>query len=272
MSSALRSRSPQPSWQRAAPYSSIGCRRRRAAITQDDHVTRRPRSAVALPCRTGGGPRRQAALSAAAGASRSRETSTPRVVRAQQSLSPDSDALAKGRATRTLRPRPPTGIGPARAGPAERRPHPVPRAPPLPAGRKPPQPPTAAAAGTGSGRSRAVRAYAHALRPRRTGRPTRPLVPPPPHPRTALRCGGRARGPTRVRGAASRFFPACGPVAPGAGPCAAAAATSSLHTFATRALFGAGLFPPMPPGEPPSLLSLWPSAQAYALQPAKSTS
>ncbi len=54
--SALCSRSPQLSWLRAAPHGSIGCRRRRAAITQDDPVTRRPHSAAALPSSAGVGP------------------------------------------------------------------------------------------------------------------------------------------------------------------------------------------------------------------------
>jgi hypothetical protein len=239
MSSALRSRSPQPSWQRAAPYGSIGCCRRRAAITQDDHVTRRPRSAVALPCRTGGGPRRQAALSAAAGASRSRETSTPRVVRAQQSLSPDSDALAKGRATRTLRPRPPTGIGPTpRTG-----------APPRP-------PPIPAAAATDP---------ADSVDRQNAGRDK-----PPPHPpRPVMRSSPRADpGP----GGSLPVFPRLRAGCARGWTVRRRGGHLLIHTLVTRALFGAGLFPPMPPGEPPSLLSLWPSAQAYAMQPAKSTS
>jgi hypothetical protein len=97
--SALCSRSPQPSWLRAAPHSSIECRRRRAAITQDDHVTRCPRSAPAELAE--GRASRQHHDHAAACASRSCESSTPHVVRAPQSLSPAE--LAEGSAIRQHR-------------------------------------------------------------------------------------------------------------------------------------------------------------------------
>ena len=97
----LCSRSSQPCW--AVPHGSTRCRQRRVAIARAEHVTSRPRSAVALPSRAGGGLRRTAALYAADGASRSRETSTPRAVRAQQSLSPRvSRALSRC----TIGPRP----------------------------------------------------------------------------------------------------------------------------------------------------------------------
>ena len=99
--SALCSRSPKPNWRGAAQQGSIRCRRRRVAIARDEQATCHLRSAVALPRRTGGGQLRTAATSAAADAMRSRETSTPCVVRALQSLSPA--ALAENSAARKHR-------------------------------------------------------------------------------------------------------------------------------------------------------------------------
>jgi hypothetical protein len=73
---------------------------RRDRTIGDEHTSchLRSESAVSLPSRAGGGPRRAATLCAAAGASRPRETSTPLAVRAQQLLS--SASLAEGRAER----------------------------------------------------------------------------------------------------------------------------------------------------------------------------
>jgi hypothetical protein len=73
------------------------CRRRRDTIALDELAKCCQHSAVVLPSSAGGGQRRTAAPSATAGASRSSETSTPRVVSALQSLSPAE--LAEGSAT-----------------------------------------------------------------------------------------------------------------------------------------------------------------------------
>ena len=86
--SALCGRPPQPRWRRAAPGGRTVFCRRRVAVARDEHAACRPRSAYALPSRAGGGPRRAAAPCAAAGASRSRETSTPRAVRAPHTPPP----------------------------------------------------------------------------------------------------------------------------------------------------------------------------------------
>jgi len=86
--SALCSRPPQQRWWRAAPHGGTECHCRRVAIKRDEHAQCRQCSAVALPSRTGGGQCNMAASGVAAGASRSRETSTPRVVHALQSSSP----------------------------------------------------------------------------------------------------------------------------------------------------------------------------------------
>ena len=93
-----------------SPPSRAGGRPRRAAALcaaaaasrRRSRETSTPRDVRALqsppPHRTGGGPRRAAALHAAVGASRSREMCTQRAVRALQSPSPA--ALAEGRAER----------------------------------------------------------------------------------------------------------------------------------------------------------------------------
>jgi hypothetical protein len=86
----------QHSWQRAALSSCTECRRRRVAIARDEHTVYRPRSAAPRPSTACRGLRREAALGAAAGASRSHETSTPRAVRALRAPAPAQ--LAEGSA------------------------------------------------------------------------------------------------------------------------------------------------------------------------------
>jgi hypothetical protein len=79
---------PQQRWRRAAPHGGTECHCRRVAIKRDEHAPHRECSAVALPSRAGGGQCNMAASGAAAGAPRSHETSTPRVVHDLPSSSP----------------------------------------------------------------------------------------------------------------------------------------------------------------------------------------
>ncbi len=97
MSSALCWRPPQLSWRSAAPHGSIGCYHRRVAIARDDHATCCLRSACSLPSCAGRGQCCTDALVANKGASRSRETSTPRTICALQAPSPEGNATRQHR-------------------------------------------------------------------------------------------------------------------------------------------------------------------------------
>ena len=205
-----------------------------------------------------------AASGAAAGELRSRETSKPRAVRALQSSSPA--ALAESRVARQNRMPTPT-----RCNRTRRARHVPPaicsRSPQTCGGpRDPPATPTDGdwanppnkGANCCSANYCCGRCGSHGQRRPAERRARR--APPPLCGRTCwlTREVGWPTGSSRFAGRLRQGR------AVGRGHEPAMTATSSLHALATRVLFGAGMFPPMPPGELPLLLSLWPSAQAYA--------
>ena len=90
------------------------------------------------------------------------------------------------------------------------------------------------------------------------------VSPPPPFCLSAF-------GPTRRGGLAGRLFSSRSPAGATGGPGPGPADPPGRPPFQSHALAcpcdpEAACFPPTPPGGPPSLLLLWPSAQAYALR------